>query len=493
MSRVRGDRLDTDSLNPRQLTFHAGLPITVYRLTFLSSPLRSDRMADEAENGITRSMAREHVERAVRFVGRDWVVDTHHEFYEVKRGTHQTQGGPPPLIEQYNRALEELGYDEAEAPEILPPDFLSESTFRLMNLGRYLSDLNRAKTYFMDSGETSPGVSDKFQKRLRNGDEYSKAVFELQVAAGYARQGHSVHLIEESGVRAPDIKLPLSQDVMIECKRVDRSPGAAQEREGRYEVLLGTTTASLHREGIVLFDLTRLPKMGEAQSVDQHFPEDTHRTREHVIEVPFGTIFIYPFLEPGVNKRVVKVSGRGVHDFQQFLELEVLPVLRAKYSNGFELEQLDNATLESNVKGDEFSLTYRNPLFVGVLLDSSDDYLQTIVNQFKRISGKFNRETANLLHIDVPNLDDFSPSELEKLEHQFGRKLNVNSRITAVVVSTEVFEFAPDGRAAYGHLAANVPNFDPAVELPEGFTLPGSAVSVLADHPVFVDNDGIGF
>lgn len=435
----------------------------------------------EESDGIDNEKAKSLFENAVQYVGREWFIESYREYYGEEDGAdHQHQRGPPELITQYARALEELGYQEPKAPEILPADQISEPTLRMINLARYASNLENIETYYADSGEVRSGLDNLLINRLK-GQEYEKAFFEIQVAAGYARQDLPIQFVEERGVKTSDIRIPIGDTtIYIECKRVDRKPGSAQKRSGLYEVLFGQTSNALDREGIVVFDLDRLPSIDEAQNITEHLPENTGDSDSHEIEIPYGTIRIYPFLEPGKDKEIVKSAPQPMLEFQTFTDLEVVPILRTKFDDDFEKEDIDNATIEAESTGNDVVMKWRKPLFMGSIIDSSDDYIKPVLNQIDSARAKFSKSMPNIVHVDIPNLDNFSEDEIRELRRRIGGKLKVNTRINAVCVSTEIFETLNDS-IGFRHFMLYIENWDPATELPPDFKLPGESFEYYID------------
>lgn len=425
-----------------------------------------------SESQMSEKELKMHFEAAVHFLGQDWLNEKRREFYGEESPNHMNHGSPPEAVSQYNRGLEEFGYVEPDAPNILSPDEFSEPTLRLINLGRYISDLSDASTYYSDSKKVEEGLPPSIRDRLRLNEESKKTMFELQVAAGYAREGQSVQLIEEGNDEPEaDIRLPLSTEIFVECKRVDSLPGSAQDRQGISETLFKTTASRFDREGIAIFELTRVPDNSEAGKISQHLPRLSNNTREHHIDLPYGTLHVFPFLQPGTIKDVPRVSSNQFVEWMEFVELEVAPLLNTKLD--IHPDELDNSTLESDVQSAGGKLRYREPLFIGMITETQDDFIQPVLNQFQSSLRKFDESNVNILHVDIPNMfSKMQLEDIEEIESRIGGLLWNNPKITGFCLSTENIMHA-DGGIEFGHAMAHMLNENKAVELPDDFELLG--------------------
>ena len=94
---------------------------------------------------------------------------------------------------------------------------------RLTNLGENLSILHKNNVM---------GLDGKIRSLIASRELYEKTVYELQVAAAYAKANHQVAFLEEKPVeqiQTPD--MIIDEQVEVECKKKDR----LSERDRRNE------------------------------------------------------------------------------------------------------------------------------------------------------------------------------------------------------------------------------------------------------------------
>ena len=422
--------------------------------------------------------AKRYFEVATHFLGEDWLLETRDEFFGDDSGTPNHKS-PPAIVSQYDRGLEELGYEEPDAPDLLPPDQFSKSTLQFINIGRCVSELATAETYDVDDNKVTDGLPESIQHRLRDDDEWEKVLFELQVAAGYARRSYPVQLIEEGSDPGADIRIPLDKEIRIECKRVDPRPGAAQDRRGISETLFSSLSAQVDREGIAIFELSDIPENAAARKLQHHLPNLSNSTRENHIDLPFGTLHIFPYSEPGLIKQVPKTST-GIPSFSSFARLEVEPILVTKLD--LALEDLDNATLETDVQPQNTVIRYRNPLYIGVAVDVQDDYIQPVLNQFQSSLRKFDESNVNILHVDIPNMfEKMSVADIKEIRRRIGGLLWNNGKVTAFALSAEKFDNDEIRGMEFKYAMAYMVNENRVVDFPSGFEMDGIPIEEFID------------
>ena len=397
-------------------------------------------MKDKA--AISKEKLRSYFETAVQFLGRDWIVEEDRKFYESREKTPSSTKSPPQVVAQYHRALEELGYREAAVPQILSPDRLSEDTLRMVNLGRYISELDGVHTYDCSDDVVTSGIPESLSRELKLINHYEKAMFEIQIAAGYARQYSDVQMIEEGDKPEVDIRIP-TDDIYIECKRVDSLPQSGQKLRGVSETLFSSIESKTNREAIIIFEFETVPDYSEARRISQYLPDMTNDTKEHHIKLPYGDLHILPFYKPNSQKSIARSVERDIHQWNEFIEHEVRPMLKTKL--GIELHELVQSRLTGKMKSDRVMNHYKNPVFFDISSPTKQDYIQPILNQFQSSRRKFGDSSFNILHIDIPNMmNKMRKEDIQELQRRIGGLLWKNPKISVFCLSTEQFRINTD-------------------------------------------------
>lgn len=446
-------------------------------------------MTDAVEQS-TREELTNSFETAVEFIGRDWLesqFDEHFDNDPNETVDFRTDEKPDLLI-QYHLASVYLGKREEKFPEFLPEGQPNEPALRFTNLGNFISGLDTAGIVTPEGQSVDKSLRDFFSHRLRNPDEYKQSSYEIKVGSIYSQLGHEVSFIEEGKQKAPDILIPCeNSEVRIECKRCGM-PGDLEKRDGIYQSLINRLTSVSHTPAIFLFDFSRVPTPEEAQKIDEYLPEELCRSTEAEVSVPFGSIRVLPYREYTRTKRIPTAGMDAGEQLEFFYDYYIKPVIYAKTGEELELyEDFERATIETHENKVAISsreADYFDPMFVGLRFDSEDDLITPIVRQFDATSGKFDKEHPNLLHIDVPYLEKLSRDDFVRLHQRLRGKLNVNSRVSAVAVTTEFTEWNENNKLDYTIFCGSEENLDPYIAVPDNFEVPGYSLEEMRDNPM---------
>jgi hypothetical protein len=402
------------------------------------------------------------------FIGEDWLEEQRKRYFS-KGGN--TTDSPPPIISQYHQSFFDLEIEERDDIEELffPSKGVSETSFRFINIGRFIADIGDGKISDPDGSYLDKSLSAAFAHRLRNPDEYEKALFELQIGAGYSREGYDVSFIEEGEQKAPDILIEHDgTNIYLECKRCDRSTGEQQERGGLYESLITKVESLVNSESITVIELDRLPEMEEIHSLEEHLSKNPLRPQCSE-KLPFGRIYLYKFRNTEI-KRLPQYNLDIIEQSNLFYNQYVSPIIYSKFGpKGSVSELFEKGHLDAEIAKDPGGTKFRNVRWIGVRYPYDADLINPVLKQFDSAYGKFSKDHPNILHIDVPYLKDYSQEDAQELINRIGGQLNVKKRIASEIINKD-----SDKGFEYGHQMGKVDNYDPYQPMPEDFELPCS-------------------
>ncbi len=390
---------------------------------------------------------------------------------------------------QYNFAATYLGYKEKRFPEFFPEGKPQEQALRFINFGTFLHEIDSAGIVTASGKWLDESLADFSRPRLRNPDEYQQTVSEIRAGSIYANMDYDVYFIEEGNQKAPDLWIPFQDsEIKIECKRCG-TPGSIKDRKGIYESLINRITSATHNPSIFLFDLDRLPSPKEAQNVDQYLPSELNRRTEKDIEAPFGDIHILSYMEYTRTKGIPSYGLDSDEQLEFLYDYYIKPAIYAKTGEELDLyDSFESATIEpdgNKVAVSPKTTEYFDPMFVGIRYDGDDDLITPVVRQFDAARGKFGKEDPNILHIEVPYLDELSQEQFEELHQRLRGKLNVNSRVSVVVVTKEYMEWDDEDCLNYATFVGSEENLDPYINLPSSFHIPGYSLTEMRENPMF--------
>jgi hypothetical protein len=437
----------------------------------------------------TRQELETAFEKAVQFIGKHWLEAQFEEHFKNNKDIDlRTKAGAPLLLNHYRAAAVFLGYKDEIFPEVLPEDKPTKAAVHFTNLGNFLNELEQANIVTADGEISNNSLNDIFTHRLRNPDEYKETAYEILTGSIYAQQNYEILFIDEHHTKAPDLQIPFQDTtIQIECKRCG-TPGNPKTRSGIYESLLNKLTSVAHTPTIILFELDRTLTSEEAQTIDQYLPEELNRRTETTIEAPFGTMHILTYMEYTRTKRIPAAGLEADEQLKFFYDYYIQPAIYAKTGEKLDLyADFERATIEPENNKAAVSSTqieYFDPMFVGIQKDSQDDFVTPAVRQFDEARKKFDTEHPNILHIDIPYLDRFSQTEFITLHQRLRGKLNVNQRISAIVLTTEHIECNEEDALNYAIVIGAEENLDPYVPIPAEFEIPGYSLEEMRSNPL---------
>jgi len=447
-------------------------------------------MTDGVEQS-TREELEAAFETAVEFIGKDWLKSSFNHYInrDPEENIDLRTDEIPSLLVQYHSASVYLGKRETKFPEFLPEGEANKPALQFTNLGNFVSELDSADIVTPEGEQVSGPLSEFFSHRLRNPDEYEQTKYEIQVGSIYSRMGYDVCFVEEGEQKAADLWIPHDgTNIQIECKRCGM-PGKLKKRDGIYKSLINRLTSASHTPAVFLFDLDRVPTPEEAQTVDTYLPDSLRRSTDEKVSVPFGSLRIIPYMEYTRTKRIPIAGMDAGEQLEFFYDYYIRPTIYAKTGDKLDLlEDFERATIETadnQVAVSQTEADYFDPMFVGLQYDSEIDLTKPVVRQFDAARDKFSKHSPNILHIDVPYLEKFLREDFVTLHQKLRGKLNVNSRVSMVVITTEVTEWEDGDKLNYATFCASEANLDPYIEIPDGLEIPGYSLDEARNHPLF--------
>lgn len=417
-------------------------------------------------------------EIATHFLGKEWLETKRKEHFQDVSMNSPFRFDTPPAVQQYARCLVELGYEEP-ADLIKKKDYFTEDTAKFVRLGEYIKRLSDIQTYYDDTGDREIGIPESIKHRLRKAD-YESARFELAVASDYVFNGYTPQLIEEGSNSAADIRLPDFGPLFVECKRVDSSTGASQDRQKLYRPLIDKIASYLDKKAIVILDLEREITYEEIKDIEKYLPKRVKYTKPQKVEAIFGKIYILQYVNPEEDPIIpIERDNIATNVFRNLLELEVAPAVTPHIGYRPEAHDFDCLVFKGDIQRIDNSYYCYETKTIGILYQDESDYIKQVLNQFDAARKKFDKSHPNILHIEVPRLPRFSREDIEELQRRLGGQLNVNSRVSAVAISTEIFQADSPGNASHAHWMGSMENYSPAVPLPENFEIPGGSLDEL--------------
>ena len=119
----------------------------------------------------------------------------------------------------------------------------SEEILRLSYLGENL---------FILKEHNARGLDNKIQELTSHDKKlFDKTVYEIEVAAGYAREGHSVEFVQtrsKEGRKTPD--LLISDEVEVECKKKDRTTDRDIRNTENWKLIIRKASGMMEHLGL---------------------------------------------------------------------------------------------------------------------------------------------------------------------------------------------------------------------------------------------------
>lgn len=413
---------------------------------------------------------RKFFDSAVDLIGKDWLDEKRRYYYSDKKGQHR-HDSPPKVIQDYQRAIKDLNKEEDEV------DFLfgniTESTIRFIQLGRFYENLSDSEVILPDGELVAEDIKKRYRDKLRNQDEFEKARFELQAAAGYARKGLSVDFIDEGEEKRPDLLVKSTeQKIFVECKKLDKSSKGDKKKKNKVSLLLRKTAEAINEESFIgLYRLHEVPSNSKIKETISELQGKNLQGAEDK-ELDFGSLKLSNLFS---HRKTVKTPTAGQRPLKQY-EFFFNTYVRSKLKRNFDIdymwedlteEELSTGHVSAEIQERGISVAWRKPKFIAAKFPREENQVNQILSQFDEAYGKFGKEIPNILHIEALNLEKLDEENAEELENRIGGQLKVKSRISAVVLSTSLIDKKDDLR--FKQPVKIIENYDPYSEINEKF------------------------
>lgn len=413
---------------------------------------------------------RDFFDSAVDLLGEKWLEKKRKYYYSKKEGQHR-HNPPPKVIQDYQRALKDLDKEEDET------DFLfgdiTESSLRFMQLGRFYQNLSDSEVILPNGELVVEDIKERYRSKLRDEDEFEKAKFEIQAAAGYSRRGFSVDFIEEGEEKRPDLLVKSSeQEIFVECKKLDKSSKKDRKKKNQVNLLLRKTAEAVDEESFIgLYHLEEIPSDSKIKGTISEIQNKNVQESEQ-IELEFGNLKLANLFS---YRKTVKTPTAGEQPLEQF-KFFYNTYVRSKIKRNFDIdymwedlteEEFSTGQVMAEVQERGISVAWRKPKFIGAKFSRNKNQVKQILSQFDEAYGKFGKEKPNILHIEAPNLEKLDEEKAKELENRIGGQLKVKSRISAVVLSTSLID--KRNEIKFRQPVRIIENYDPYSEINDKF------------------------
>lgn len=319
--------------------------------------------------------------------------------------------------------------------------FVSENFIKLAHLGNDLAILLDKKVN---------GIERKIHEMTLSKDLFDKTTYEIQVAAAYARAGHSVEFLEtapEEGRQTPD--LLIDNQVEIECKKKDNP--TERDRQNIEQWNLMARKVSLQMENIGANYAIIVKTQRDPTNDDVKFILD--RVYELMSSGKEGP---HPFPEQGIGITTRFLSKKN-------------ETIKSTGMEGGTSEDLDHLiiAMESNPTEE----IIRNPRVFGFKSAILPDRIRGVVESAKDGARQLTGDGPGLVYINLNMIDrSLTDHDFNRLNGLLANLLNNNSTVSAVVITSEFY--GNDGKSAiYSHRSKVLKN--DSARHPVGFRIIG--------------------
>ncbi|WP_162562380.1 hypothetical protein [Salinigranum rubrum] len=428
---------------------------------------------------------RKNFERAVDFIGEEWLEQERSKEYTDDFRDHKHQASPHPLVVKYHRGRVELFDEKIDAPELFTDEHYSTNTHQLVVIGEHLRHISGSQVRNPSGKIVSEEVHPCLRPRIQNVDEWQETLFEVETAAAYAREGYQVDFIQEGNTKAPDLLISDKSKIFVECKRCNTVSGRHQKHGGKQEVIQKAIESKYDGDLIITVDIFREPSSSEVHSFSEHLPDESKIDGFHTERIIFCDVSFIP-LNNHENQMFVERTPNTVGQVPlKFYNKYVRPEVKEHLGQEFELSKFSGKHLHTKVPGsqeqtDKFLINHAQ--FIGILEEFEVDRVKQVLRQFNRARGKYSADSPNILHIGVPFLSNFTYDEFDSLCNGINGKLNLSKSISGVVISTSEYKVEKDASLLFGMNIGYVENLTPRHEVPKWFDFPGDPLQRLPDR-----------
>jgi hypothetical protein len=304
------------------------------------------------------------------------------------------------LIHQVDKQIQSLGSSQN----------VTEEMMRLAHLGESLSILRQSDTEQLNSKIRNLTVSPEL---------FDKTVYELQVAAAYTRANHKIVFIEEKpeeAIQTPDMLI--DDQVEVECKKKDQLSKRDRQNQEHWKLIMRKTSVIMNRlkcnYGIVI----KTQRDPTKQDIEFILNETSHliRTKRQ------GR---FPFATKGIG-----VTVRKLADFNQ--------EVKANSIQFGATEDLDFFTFAAEKNASQPVI--RNPRLFGFKCATIPDRIKSVMESIAKAKEQVGGTKPGLIYVDLNSIDRrMMDADFRRLDSMIKSVLSNNSKISAVVITSEMF------------------------------------------------------
>jgi hypothetical protein len=284
---------------------------------------------------------------------------------------------------------------------------------------------------------------------------FDKTLYELQIASNYSKFGYKVEFIDtraNQGLKTPD--LVISDIVEVECKKKDIHSNRDAKNINQWKEIV--TKSSIIMNKYKSNYIMHIKTVKDPQSADVQF---ILNKLENLIKDKRSGNFFYEEVNITINLSFLSEVN------QEF------PADRFQVNVGDELDYATQA-MEAMVE-DNNVVRIRNPRFFAFKSETVPDRIQSVIESIKQATQQLTGTKPGLIYVNLNQLDaKLVPADFDRLEKLARDRLRQNSTITAIILTSEVFQKEEAG-IKYFHKARVIKNSNSKFSLPTNFIISG--------------------
>jgi len=278
-------------------------------------------------------------------------------------------------------------------------------------------------------------------RRLRDPEDFDKAIYEIKVASSYRKAGYKVYFVKEGIKKTPDLLVEKNEEkVYVECKKKDRKTRRDQYNENIWGKIYTST-------------LRFMDKTKKNYAVVVKTNSDLTPNDESYLIMCIQTL--------------IANSDHGIHKTDKFeIILKELQEWEKPVNGPFELDvkefgvRIDEPTVilyqHADVKfSDDFkAVEHKNPRFMAFVSTLLPDRVLSILRSFDRAYKQIPKKGPGIIYIEV-NTGLYKKDHNQELgrdlaivKQRIDGKLNLTGRVNAVVLTASSYTQA-EGKAYY--------------------------------------------
>jgi hypothetical protein len=288
-----------------------------------------------------------------------------------------------------------------------------------------------------------------------NKELFDKTTYEIEVAAAYAKKGHSVEFLEtksKEGRKTTD--LLINNKIEVECKKKDRITDRDIRNTEYWKLILRKASGMMEHFGLnyaVFIKIQRDPEKEDVEFILQQLQE--------LITEGKQDRFAFQDKNIGITLQILSAKGQEIE------------------SDGIQFgasEELDYVVNAMEFKRDEKGKAFiRNPRIFGFKSAELPERISSVIESVKDATRQLSGERHGLIYVNLNMIDQkMIDKDFERLDRLIKELLKNNSTISGVIITTEYF--VKDVRGyVYSHRARVIRNEQAKHPLPPDFKIVG--------------------